>query len=178
MSRRSVSGLRSSQPIAEQLPAVLRSDPLAASFVDGLDAVLAPVLLTVENLPTYVDPDVAPMDFVAWLASWFGLELDPSWSEERARETVRRIARLQRFRGTVRGLTELVEVLGGGSVGVEDGGGVWATLDPGAPLEGEHRPDVRVVVTGGDEGLRAVTPGLVRSYVPTGIRVLVESADS
>ncbi|MEO1061302.1 MAG: phage tail protein [Actinomycetota bacterium] len=164
MSRVGLPGLPTSRPLAEALPAVLRTDDMTASFVDGLDEVLAPVLLTLDNLNAYIDPETAPIDFVAWLAAWFGVEIDPSWDETRSRRTIDRIAKLQQRRGTADALGQLVEALTGGEVEVDDGGGVWTTFDPGAAPEGEARTDVRVTVTGGESGSQV--PTVIQSFLP------------
>ena len=164
MARQGLPGLTSSRPVVEVLPAVLRTDDMTASFVDGLDEVLAPVLLTLDNLNAYIDPETAPLDFVSWLAAWFGVELDPLWDETRSRRTIDRIAKLQQRRGTAHALGELVEALTGGEVEVDDGGGVWTTFDPGAAPQGESRTEVHITVTGGTSGPQV--PTVVRSFLP------------
>lgn len=167
MARTGVPGVVNSNPMVEMLPAILRTDDFAADFVGGLDEVLAPVLLTIDNLTNYVDPEVAPLDFVGWLATWFGIELDVDWSEQRARETIKRFARLQRFRGTMSGLVELVEILTGDDVQIDDGGGVWTTFDPNAGLEGEA---TRVVKIRTSSGAR-VSSAIIGPYLPPGVIV-------
>ena len=48
----------------------------SAALTTGLDQVLAPVFSTLDGLEAYVDPGTAPSDFLDWLASWVGIELD------------------------------------------------------------------------------------------------------
>lgn len=166
-------GVVSSQPLGTGLPAMLRADDFCSRFVDGLDEVLAPILLTIDNLDAYVDPEVAPLDFVAWLASWFSLELDPTWDEQRCRRTVAALASLSRRRGTASALVELVELLGdrSASVAVADGGGVWTSATPDATLPGDG--DGAVVVTG---AVAERHRRLLAQFCPPGKRIVLEPA--
>lgn len=168
MSRAGVADPIVTMSLLDFLPALLRTDDLTVAFMHGLDEVLAPIVLTIDGLGDYVDPDVAPVDFLEWLASWFGLEPDPSWSEERTRTTVKRFARLQLERGTAQGLADLLATLVGREVDVDDGGGVWVTLDPNAALEG--RSTREVIIRGVDSTERARR--VVEGFVPQGRTVV------
>ena len=106
MSRAAVPGLPSRYPIGGQLPGPYADDDFAQRFTAGLDTVLAPVFATLDNLPAYLDPRVAPVDFLAWLASWVGAADDPKWPVELRREAVGRAVELHRWRGTRRGLVD------------------------------------------------------------------------
>lgn len=74
--RGSVDGLGSSAPIGAMLPAIFADDDLAQRFVAGLDEVLAPFLVVLDNLDSYFDPALAPLDFTRWLADWVGAETE------------------------------------------------------------------------------------------------------
>ena len=56
-----------------------------------------------------LEPSLAPLDFVEWLAGWVGAAIDESWPPQRQRELVGRTARLYRRRGTVGGIAEQVD---------------------------------------------------------------------
>ncbi|MES4890705.1 phage tail protein [Streptomyces sp. NPDC096012] len=127
MSRAAVPGLPSRHPIGAQLPALYADDDFAQRFTAGLDTVLAPVFSALDNLPAYLDPRVAPLDFVAWLASWVGAADDPAWPAELRREAVARAVELHRRRGTRRGLVERLRLtLGVDAEVADDGGAVWS----------------------------------------------------
>lgn len=127
MSRAAVPGLPSRYPIGEQLPALYAEDDFAQRFTSGLDTVLAPVFATLDNLPAYLDPRVAPADFLAWLASWVGGVDDPRWPVELRREATVRAMELHRRRGTKRGLVEALRLILGVRAEVSgDGGAVWS----------------------------------------------------
>ncbi|GAB2719901.1 phage tail protein [Kitasatospora kifunensis] len=132
MSRAALPGLPSPHPIGELLPALYADDDLAQRLTAGLDTVLAPVFATLDNLPAYFQPRLAPVDFLDWLAAWVAVEVDPAWPQEVRRTVVERAVELHRWRGTRRGLQERLRlILGVGTQLVEDGGVQWSTT-PGA----------------------------------------------
>ncbi|OKJ38996.1 MULTISPECIES: phage tail protein [unclassified Streptomyces] len=134
MTRAAVPGLASRYPIGGMLPALYADDDLAQRFTAGLDTVLAPVLSTLDNLPAYFDPALAPADFLPWLASWVGADLDPEPPLELRRAVVARAVELHRWRGTRRGLIEQLRLCFGVHSDIRDGGGVAWSSEPGAAL--------------------------------------------
>ncbi len=76
----------------------------SAQFLAGLDDVLAPVISALDCLHGYIDPAVAPVDFVGWLGEWVGLTLEEDWSDARRRRLVARASEMYAKRGTVAGL--------------------------------------------------------------------------
>jgi len=125
--------LASPHPLAGLLPGLFQDDDLVLRFTDALDTVLAPVLGVLDSGDAYVDPRLAPLDFVTWLAQWVGAELDASWPEDRQRALVARAAELYAWRGTVRGLSTLVEITTGVVPEIEETGGVtWTGSAPPA----------------------------------------------
>ncbi|MBV2155431.1 phage tail protein [Kitasatospora sp. SUK 42] len=134
MTRAAIPGLPSPHPIGEQLPALFADDDLAQRFTAGLDTVLAPVFATLDSLPAYFQPRLAPADFLDWLASWVAVEVDPAWPVEVRRAVVERAVELHRWRGTRRGLAERLRlVLGAGAEIVDGGGASWTTAPGAAP---------------------------------------------
>ncbi|MCM2415348.1 MULTISPECIES: phage tail protein [unclassified Streptomyces] len=134
MSRAAVPGLPSRYPIGAQLPALYADDDFAQRFTAGLDTVLAPVFATLDNLPAYLDPRVAPSDFLAWLASWVGGIDDPRWPVELRREAVVRAMELHRGRGTRHGLVDALRLVLGVRADVSgDGSVVWSRTADSAP---------------------------------------------
>ena len=155
--RGTVTGLPTAVPLAAMLPGVYQEDPFTVRFVSGFDDVLAPILSTLDCLAAYLDPALAPEDFLAWLAGWVGLELDERWPVSRRRAAVAQAARMYRMRGTVGGLRDNLEVLTGGDVRIADNGGVAWSVTPGAPLPGEDRPRLAVQVRVADSASVSVS---------------------
>jgi phage tail-like protein len=145
-----IDGLDSALPLALQLPAVYQEDEFTRRLVSAFDAVLAPVLATLDDLPVYVDPRLAPDDFVAWLAGWVGAELEHATTPAALREVVATAVSLHRRRGTVGGVADVVRIATSGDVEVvESGGARWARA-PGTALPGVAPASLRVRVTVAD----------------------------
>ena len=104
--RAAVAGLPTPHPLAARLPAVFLDDPSPVAtggftqrFVSAFDEVLAPVFATLDCFDAYLDPGLAPDDFVAWLAGWVALDLDDGWTPAQCRELVRGGCSPVRIRG-------------------------------------------------------------------------------
>jgi phage tail-like protein len=152
-----VPGLTNPVAIVDRLPAVYQEDEFVRRFVGAFDDALAPVLLTLDRLECYVDPRLAPTDFLSWIGEWVGIELDEAWGEAQSREIVAGAASLHRRRGTVPGIDAAVRLALGlgsspggevvrGDVEVSDSGGVAWSSRPGAALPGTSEPSLTVRV--------------------------------
>lgn len=145
--RGAVPDLPTPHPLGLALPAMYSEDEFVQRFVSGLDDVLAPVLLTLDCMEAYLDPALAPADFVDWLAGWVAVPADEGQPLDLRRDLVRRAADLHRWRGTARGLAAEVALLTGGDVEVTDTGGVYTSTTPESvptvPVDG---PAVRITI--------------------------------
>ncbi|MBB5867911.1 phage tail-like protein [Allocatelliglobosispora scoriae] len=145
-----VTGLPSPYPMGVRLPAMYADDELAQAITAACDEVLAPVLSVLDNLPSYLDPLLAPPDFVAWLGSWIAIEAPASRSElpdGRLRSAVAAGGGHLRRVGTPAAIA--AEVALAASVPVEevdvaDSGGVAWSQDPAAVLPGQQTPRLAV----------------------------------
>jgi phage tail-like protein len=142
-----VAGLRSPHPLGPALPALYQDDDFALRMLSALDEVIAPVYATLDSFDAYLDPHLAPEDFLSWLATWVGIGLDESWDEARRREAVARAAELYRLRGTATGLAAQVEIQTGGTVEIVENGATGWSVDPGGEMPGSPAPMVVVRVT-------------------------------
>jgi phage tail-like protein len=136
--RGTIEDLATPHPLGFLLPALYHDNDIAQRFTAALDVVLAPVLATLDSSDAYVDPRLAPIDFVSWLAEWVGVDLDGSWPEARQRALVARAADLFAWRGTVRGVAEAVAIYAGVIPEVlETGATAWTgTAPPAGALPG------------------------------------------
>ena len=144
--RGTVEGLESSHPIGLELPALFQDDDVAQRFVAGLDDILAPIFLTLDAIESYIDPWLAPRDFLAWLAEWVSAPWDGALSEVQQRTLVARSAELLGWAGTARGLAEIVELMAGTRPDIEESGGTAWTVEPGGDIPGSANASVTVRV--------------------------------
>lgn len=167
--------LPSPHPLGPHLPALYQSgDPFAVALTTAFDGVLAPIFTSLDNFDAYLDPTLAPDDFVDWLATWVGADPDDSWTPRRAREFVARAVGLYRVRGTRAGLKAFLELLTGGEVEIEESGATAASTVNGAALPGSPVFQLTVTVRGGagapdldrlDALVAACKPAHVRHWV-------------
>lgn len=92
----------------QYLPSVYREDAQSASFLDRFLANFEGLYTTLESkiaaAQMLFDVRSAPPDVLEWLASWFGVALDPAWDEERRRLFIKYAILFFQYRGTMRGL--------------------------------------------------------------------------
>ena len=136
MSRGRLPDLVSPHPLGERLPAMYQEDSFTQRLLAAMDQVLAPVLGSLDSLDAYLDPSLAPEDFLHWLAGWLGFALDELWPLERRRASLVEATTLYRVRGTAGGLAGYVELLTGGSVEITESGAAGYSTVTDAPLPG------------------------------------------
>ena len=118
--RMQVEGSRVSLPLAPLLPALLQAEAepgrLLGDLLDRLDLTLAPAIDVLDSLHAYVDPDVAPADFLAWMGEWLGvadlLAVVPSLAPERDTEWLPRQRDIVKYAARLAGGPRLVPVPG------------------------------------------------------------------
>ncbi len=148
--RASVAGLGTPYPLGGLMPAVYQDDEFTMRLTAALDEVLAPVVATLDCITAYIDPLLAPEDFLQWLSGWFGAVLDENWPAERQRGVVSAAAGLYRIRGTLPGLRAHLELVTGGQVEAADSGGVAWSVTPDGQLPGEDTPGLSIRITVAD----------------------------
>lgn len=177
--RGSVVGLPVVRPIVRQLPAIYQEHLFVEQFTAGLDDVTAPAHNVLDCLHAYIDPAVAPPDFVQWLGDWIGLHLDEDWSTDRSRRLVASAVEMFAKRGTTAGLCKEIALYTDGVAHVDDPGGTYTSGVPGSSFDSvEYASDrtVRVVVDVPDassvnwNGLQEV----IRMAIPAHLPVEVE----
>jgi phage tail-like protein len=143
-SRGFVPGLLSPHPFGPALPAVFQEDDFAQRFVSAFDEVLAPIFCTLDNQDAYIDPYLTPEDFLEWMSTWVGIELDETWPLERRRELVAKGVELYRWRGTIKGLADTVAVYAVEAPEIIESGGMVSSTSPGTKFPGHAKSEVTV----------------------------------
>jgi phage tail-like protein len=139
-----IEGLPTPRPIGAELPAAFQEDDFCQRFVRALDDVLAPVFTTLDCWDSYLDPGLAPDDFVDWLASWVGVDIDETWTLERRRRLIQDAVGLYRIRGTAAGLAAHVRLYAGVTPEIVESGGCTWSESAGTPLPGSAQPQLTV----------------------------------
>lgn len=153
-----VPGLVNPYPLADYLPGIYHvtdpfgrdpypgQEPFVVRMTAALDLVLAPIFSCLDNFEAYLDPQLAPLDFLDWLGTWVGLVADENWPPERRRDFVAQATALYRIRGTPKGLAAHVQIFTGGEVEILERGGTAYSTEPDAKLPGSPGFDVIVRV--------------------------------
>lgn len=103
---------RHSVQLVNYLPQVYQTD-FASRFLALFEAILLPLNWNIDNFDLFMNADTAPLEFVDWLASWFNLSFDATWTEEKRRTVVREANELFARRGTRYALSRLLEIYTG-----------------------------------------------------------------
>ncbi|MFF1418023.1 phage tail protein [Streptomyces sp. NPDC058280] len=162
--RGTVTGLPSPHPLVELLPALYLEQDFLGRFLSALDDVLAPILLTLDNLPAHLDPRSAPEDFLDWVAQWVAAEPHGDIPAEGRRAAVTEAVARHSRRGTRGGLAEAIRRQTGVEPEITESGGSGWSPTPNTELPGEARPWVVV-------RLRVVEPEAVDRV---GVEELIE----
>jgi phage tail-like protein len=94
----------------QYLPTPYQGDFFLGRFLQIFESILSPVEQTVDGVANYFDPRLTPTEFLPWLASWLGIELNENWTIEQRRELLTKAADLLRRQGTRRGMREYLRL--------------------------------------------------------------------
>ena len=139
-----IEGLPSPRPIRIELPAVYQEDEFCRRLTSAFDDVLAPVFATLDCFDSYLDAELAPDDFVGWLAGWVGVDIDEPWTPEQRRRLVHEAAALYRIRGTAGGLAAHLRSYAEVTPEIEESGGCEWSETANASLPGSAEPYLTV----------------------------------
>ncbi|MBE2220111.1 MAG: phage tail protein I [Anaerolineae bacterium] len=106
----------------EYLPEIYRTtgETFIPRFLALLESILAPVEWTGDNFDLFLDAKSSPVGFLPWLANWYELDFDPTWSETAMRTVLQEAHLIYRRRGTAWAMQRLLEIYTGTSVQIED----------------------------------------------------------
>jgi phage tail-like protein len=171
-----VSDLVNPQPLLGILPSLFHEDDVTVRFTSAFDESLAPVFSTLDNFSTYLDPALAPDDFVQLLAHWVASFDDGRLAEDRRRALVARAVELHAQRGTRRGMEETIRLACGVDVEVDESGGTSWSSSAGSAPPGRSSAGLVVRVRGAaDVGLvTRLVEALRPAHVPARVEVIEE----
>jgi len=170
--RGAIPELASPFPLIHRLPAVLQDDDFLRRFLSGFDEALAPIFLSLDTLSCYVDPELAPADFLDWLAQWVGIEFEDGWSLEQRREMVAGAVRMHQRRGTAAGIADALRLVVAGEITITESGAAAWSGQHGGELPGEASPRLHVRVRPAAEAridlarLEAVVAAVKPAHIP------------
>jgi phage tail-like protein len=177
-----VEGLPTAHPLGREVPGALQEDDFCQRMLGALDEVVAPIYCALDCWDSYLDPTLAPEDFVEWLAAWVGIEVDETWTIPRRRRLIQDAAMLYRIRGTAAGLAAHVSLYAGVAPEIEDSGGCTWSQTTGAPLSGSAQPRLTVRLTVDDplaakwSTVNRIVGASCPAHVPYQVEVLVGGA--
>ena len=112
-----IKGLRAERPghdLLRRLPKTFSHDPAVAAFLRRylalMEGTLEELLDKGEARDVLLDPQAAPEELLAWLASFLGLAVDERWPTHAVRELIAEAGALLRCRGTKGSLEQFVEL--------------------------------------------------------------------
>lgn len=145
--RRGVPGLATPFPLADYTPAMLAEDPVVQQLLDALDEVLAPIISTLDCFDAYLDPYLAPIDFVRYLSSWLLVSQQSGLSEEAHRTALALAVQRSTWRGTKRGIEARLRSLLDVDAVVNDIGSVTTSRDFTPPESWPVAPAPEVTIS-------------------------------
>jgi phage tail-like protein len=154
--------------VSGPVPSLYHEDPLFLELCGALGELLSPVVTALDCFSAYLDPWLAPEDFLGWLAGLVGVELDGIGPVARRRALIAGAVAGYRVKGTVAGLRACAADAAGvpiEQVRIGEGGGVtWAQTSGTAPVR-PYDPVVLLTITVPAGRDRAALAGAVRDAV-------------
>jgi phage tail-like protein len=93
----------------QYLPYIYSEDEFLGRYLLLFEDLFGPLDQVIAHFDLFLDPRTAPESFLSVLAGWLGLVLDDRWPAERRRAILETAVELYDFRGTKKGLTQLLE---------------------------------------------------------------------
>jgi phage tail-like protein len=142
--------------ISGPVPALFHEDPLFLGLCAAFDELLGPVVTALDCFAAYLDPWLAPGDFLAWLGTLVGVGPDivadvgaEGDASDRQRALIAGAVRAYQARGTAAGLRDIVATaahIPAEQVTVAESGSVTWSDRPGAAVAPPLHPVVTITV--------------------------------
>lgn len=143
----------------QQLPVVMATDPNVVRFVSLVDTTASELYERVGTKHDLLDPAVAPMPIIRWLAGVLALPMPDDLPADVQRATVMAAARAFPRRGTAASLASVLTAMAGTPVTIEEPGWVRCDPEPGVPPTAElPAEDAEPTRVAGDGGVNPFEP--------------------
>lgn len=106
-------GPRPTSRYMRYLPIIFHEDDFLGRFLQLFEAVWEPLEQRQDHIEVYFNVATCPVEWLPWMASWFGVELEDHWPEARKRALLGRVMDVYRWRGTAYGLEQVIEACTG-----------------------------------------------------------------
>lgn len=106
----------------QYLPSIYADDEFLGRYLLIFESILSPITWIIDNFDLFLSPDIAPSEWLRWMASWFDLLLLPELPLERQRDLMRQAGWLFMRRGTRAGLQRLLTLYFGVTPEIEETG--------------------------------------------------------
>ena len=94
----------------QYLPAIYSDDDFLGRYLLIFESILNPIIWTVDNFDFFLSPELAPSEWLRWMAAWFDLIIVPELPIDRQRAIMQQIGWLFLRRSTRVGLERLLEL--------------------------------------------------------------------
>jgi phage tail-like protein len=98
-----------SQRLINFLPGIYHND-FMSRLLALFESIYIPIEWNIDNFDLYLDPGTAPASFIHWLAGWFDIAFDPTWSEAQRRLLLKEAGTIYARRGTKWSLSRVLEI--------------------------------------------------------------------
>jgi phage tail-like protein len=96
--------------LRDGLPEIYRLDTFTMNFLSGFEEVLDPIIATRDTLPAYFGAALAPPHALEMMAGWLGVDEVETLPPAQRRKVLLHAGELAQWRGTLRGLTLVLEL--------------------------------------------------------------------
>jgi len=157
--------MRRNDWLLQQLPVGMAEDEFLARFLKIFQTIADTELHQIDTLRHMFDPTVAPDNMVRALGAWIGIDwIDSSLPDDLQRRIVLEYSDLVQWRGTARGMRQLLELISLEPAVVHDSGGVY--LEDDSPPQPPH---VKLYVASSGWATNADLLRIVRNELPASV---------
>jgi phage tail-like protein len=101
------------------LPGIYHTD-FMSRFLGIFEAILTPIEWNIDNYDLFLSPRTCPNAFLPWLANWFEVVFDDTWSEAKRRIFLQEAYQIYALRGTKKALRRTLEIYTGYTPEIDD----------------------------------------------------------